>query len=92
MRIIDPTFGTSPSEEPVAVAGGRAPAGTFCLFSNSKPGANELLRGVAHRLEAERGFSGIAFASKPSASVPADSTVIDRLAAQYRTVLLATGD
>ncbi len=92
MRIVDPTYGVPAVEEVAADAADGAPAGTLCLFSNSKPGATDLLRGVADRLGAERGFSDVGFASKPNAAAGANADVLDHLAAQYRMAVVAIGD
>ena len=91
MRIVDPTYGT-PADEEVTVASDAAPAGTLCLLSNSKPGATDLLRGVADRLVAERGFGDVGFASKPNAAAGAQTDVLDHLAEQYRMAVVAIGD
>jgi hypothetical protein len=64
----------------------------MCVFSNSKPGAKELLTTVSRRLEKEHGVQPIGFASKPNAAVAAETTMIDYLAEQYRLVILAVGD
>lgn len=92
MRIVDPTYGTPSEDGTAAVAADPAPAGTLCLFSNSKPGATDLLHGVAERLGAERGFADIGFASKPNAASGASDDVLDHLAAQYRMAVVAIGD
>jgi hypothetical protein len=92
MRIVDPTYGVAADEEAAAVAAEPAPAGTLCLFSNSKPGATDLLQGVADRLVAERGFGDVGFASKPNAASGAQTDVLDHLAAQYRMAVVAIGD
>lgn len=91
MRIVDPTFGTFEDEEPVDVAQSAAGTG-LCVFSNSKPGADELLAGIARRLEAGRGLRDIGYAAKPNAAAAAETATIDRLAAQYRTAVVAIGD
>lgn len=92
MRIVDPTYGTPAEEDASAVVAADVPARSLCLFSNSKPGANELLHGVAERLEAEHGFAGIGFSSKPNAAAGAAPDVLDHLAAQYRMAVVAIGD
>lgn len=91
MRIVDPTFGVPADQDAVAVERAAAAAG-LCLFSNSKPGANELLDGVGRRLAAERGVSDIGFAAKPNAAAAAETATLDHLAAQYRTAVVAIGD
>lgn len=91
MRIVDPTHGLPAEEDAVAVGPAAAAAG-LCLFSNSKPGANELLAGVARRLEAERGLRDIGFAAKANAAAAADAATLDHLAAQYRAAVVAIGD
>jgi hypothetical protein len=92
MRIVDPTYGVPAEADAVPVAGGDARPGALCLFSNSKPGAGELLAGIARRLEDERGMRDIGFASKPNAAVGADAVTIDHLAARYRMAVVAIGD
>ncbi|SFM81641.1 thioredoxin reductase (NADPH) [Pseudonocardia ammonioxydans] len=92
MRIIDPTYGTPSEEASTAVAGDRPPAGTLCLFSNSKPGASDLLRGVGDQLGAERGILDVGFAAKPNAAAGADEDQLDHLAARYRMAVVAIGD
>ncbi len=92
MRIVDPTYGTGAEELAAGVAGDAAPAGTLCLFSNSKPGATDLLRGIGDRLVAERGFGDVGFASKPNAAAGAQTDVLDHLAQQYRMAVVAIGD
>lgn len=91
MRIVDPTFGLPAAEDAVAVEQPAAAAG-LCLFSNSKPGARELLAGVARRLEAERGLRDIGFAAKPNAAAAADTATLDHLAARYRAAVVAIAD
>ena len=91
MRIVDPTFGLPADEDSVALERTAATSG-LVLFSNSKPGANDLLAGIARRLEAERGVRDIGFASKPNAAAAADLVTIDHLAAQYRAAIVAIGD
>ena len=93
LRIVDPTFGTVPAEADVEVAdGGTAEWTEVALFSNSKPNATELLRGVGERLQAHWELPEIAFASKPNASEAADKDTIDWLAQRYKVVLVAVGD
>lgn len=87
MRIVDPTDGTPADEEAATAAGDAAPAGTLCLFSNSKPGATDLLQGVADRLGTERGEtrtrargsrSGCGAGSAPtSVRAPGDDPLLD---------------
>lgn len=92
MRIVDPTYGTPVEEELLESVRDGAAAGALCLFSNSKPGANELLTGVGRRLAGERGFGDIGFAAKPNAAAAADTVTIDHLAEQYRMAIVAIGD
>jgi hypothetical protein len=92
VRIIDPTYGIPVEQEVAPVARDGIPTDSLCLFSNSKPGASELLNGVGRRLAAERGMAGVGFASKPNAAVAADTVTIERLAEHYRTAVLAIGD
>lgn len=91
MRIVDPTFGVPDEEGPVGVTRSATATG-LCLFSNSKPGADELLAGIARRLEAERGLRDIGHVAKPNAAAAADPATLDHLAAQYRTAVVAIGD
>lgn len=92
MRIVDPTHGVPADEDAAPVARAGAPATGLCLFSNSKPGANELLAGIARRLEADRGVRDVGFAAKPNAAAAADTATIDHLAAQYRMAIVAIAD
>ncbi|GAA2876514.1 hypothetical protein GCM10010472_37680 [Pseudonocardia halophobica] len=92
MKIVDPTFGLPDDTDVTPVAHDGIPADALCLLSNSKPGATELLREVAARLEAERGFRDIGFASKPQAAHPTAEETLDHLAAQYRMAIVAIGD
>jgi thioredoxin reductase (NADPH) len=92
MRIVNPSFGIPESVRPATVARDGVAEDALCLFSNSKPNATELLRGVAERLSAERGFEHIGFGSKPAASVPAEAETLDRLSERYRMAIVAIGD
>jgi thioredoxin reductase (NADPH) len=93
LQIVDPTFGVLPAEEEVAAsAGGTAEWTEVALFSNSKPNATELLRGVGERLQAHWELSELGFASKPNASAAADKDTIDWLAQRFKMVLVAVGD
>jgi hypothetical protein len=92
VRIVDPTYGVPDVEEAPAAVSTDVPAGSLCLFSNSKPGADDLLTGVRDLLQAERGFGAIGYAAKPSAAAAAATTTIDHLAEQYRMAVVAIGD
>jgi thioredoxin reductase (NADPH) len=92
MRIVNPSFGIPEQAEATVVTRDGVASDSLCLFSNSKPNATELLRGVAERLTAERGFEHIGFGSKPAASVPADAETLDRLSERYRMAIVALGD
>ncbi|MDP5183580.1 NAD(P)/FAD-dependent oxidoreductase [Blastococcus sp. BMG 814] len=93
LRIVDPTFGVPADEAEGAVAvGGGADWTEVALFSNSKPNATELLRGVGGRLQEHWALPELGFASKPNASAAADKDVIDWLSQRYKMVLVAVGD
>jgi thioredoxin reductase (NADPH) len=93
MRIVDPTFGVLPDDAEGEVrAGSTADWTEVALFSNSKPNATELLRGVGERLQAHWDLPELGFASKPSASEAADKDTIDWLAQRFKMVLVAVGD
>lgn len=93
LRIVDPTFGVLPVDtEAAQVAGGTADWSEVAVFSNSKPNATELLRGVGERLQAHWELPELGFASKPNASTAADKDTIDWLAQRYRMVVVAVGD
>ena len=93
LRIVDPTFGVRPDESDVDVqAGGTADWTEVALFSNSKPNATELLRGVGERLQAHWDLPELGFASKPNASAAADKDMIDWLSQRYKMVVVAVGD
>jgi thioredoxin reductase (NADPH) len=93
MRVINPTFGQPTSGHDQAAS--RPPdwrRDPICMFSNSKPNANELLLGISSRLEKMLGRKEIAFESKQNAAMPAGPELLDWLARQYRVVVLAVGD
>lgn len=91
MRIVDPTHAVPAVAAPAAPTAPGAAAAGLCLFSNSKPGARELLAGLAQRL-AERGVHEVGFAAKPNAAVAADAATLDHLAARYRAAVVAIAD
>jgi thioredoxin reductase (NADPH) len=93
LRIVDPTYGLLPAvAEAGPRAGGAADWTEVALFSNSKPNATELLRGVGERLQAHWDLPELGFASKPNASAAADKDTIDWLAQRFKMVLVAVGD
>ncbi|CCG04427.1 Thioredoxin reductase [Blastococcus saxobsidens DD2] len=93
LRIVDPTFGVQPADSAAETqAGGTADWSEVALFSNSKPNATELLRGVGARLQEHWELPEIGYASKPNASAAADKDVIDWLSQRYKMVLVAVGD
>jgi thioredoxin reductase (NADPH) len=93
LRIVDPTAGVVPEEEETgSLAGGTADWSEVALFSNSKPNATELLRGMGERLKEHWQLTELGFASKPNASEAADKDTIDWLAQRYKMVLVAVGD
>lgn len=93
LRIVDPTFGVLPADSDVEVqVGGTADWTEVALFTNSKPNATELLRGVGERLQAHWDLSGLGFASKDNASAAADKDTIDWLSQRYKMVVVAVGD
>ncbi|SNS78537.1 thioredoxin reductase (NADPH) [Geodermatophilus pulveris] len=93
LRVVDPTHGVRP--EPAgagAVAASTAAWTDVALFTNSKPNATELLRGLGGRLQAHWALPELGFAAKESASVAADPDQIDWLAQRFKMVLVAVGD
>ena len=93
LRIVDPTFGVEPAGSVVEEQpGGTADWSEVALFSNSKPNATELLRGVGERLQEHWELAEIGFASKPNASAAADKDLIDWLSQRFKMVLVAVGD
>ena len=93
LRIVDPTHGVQPDGAAAEErTGGTADWSEVALFSNSKPNATELLRGVGERLQEHWDLAEIGFASKPNASAPADKDVIDWLSQRFKMVLVAVGD
>ncbi|MCZ2859935.1 NAD(P)/FAD-dependent oxidoreductase [Blastococcus sp. VKM Ac-2987] len=93
LRIVDPTAGVEPAgTDAEEHASGTAEWTEVALFSNSKPNATELLRGVGERLQAHWELPELGFASKPNASAAADKDVIDWLSQRYKMVLVAVGD
>lgn len=93
MRIVDPTYGTAPTAPaPARTAEPSAATAGLCGFSNSKPGAHELIDQVLARLGEQHPIGGTGFASKPNASVAAKAEVLDHVAEQYRMAVVAIGD
>ena len=94
LRIVDPTYGLPPEEDagPLEAAGSTATWTDVALFTNSKPNATELLRGLGARLQAHWQLPELGFAAKDSASVPADPDQIDWLSQRFKMVLVAVGD
>lgn len=91
MRIVDPTHGVA-SDPDVGPLAPRATATGLCLFSNSKPGATELLTGIGRLLEAEHAVRDIGFVAKSNAAAAAQTDTVDHLAARYRAAVVAIGD
>jgi len=91
---VDPTYGVLPEDDaaPVHATGSAATWTDVALFTNSKPNATELLRGLGARLQAHWELPELGFAAKDSASVPADPDTIDWLSQRFKMVLVAVGD
>ncbi|SDM40843.1 thioredoxin reductase (NADPH) [Geodermatophilus siccatus] len=94
LRVVDPTYGVLPEDDagPVEATGSTATWRDVALFTNSKPNATELLRGLGARLQAHWELPELGFAAKDSASVPADPDQIDWLSQRFKMVLVAVGD
>lgn len=93
MRIVNPTFGRLESV-PEQSSGRRVDwlHDPMCVFSNSKPNADELLTGLSVHLRGALERDEVAFEAKRNASMPADRDMLDWLAQQYRLAVLAIGD
>jgi thioredoxin reductase (NADPH) len=94
LRIVDPTYGLPPEDDagPLEAAGSTATWTDVALFTNSKPNATELLRGLGERLQAHWELPELGFAAKESASVAAEKDTIDWLSQRFKMVLVAVGD
>nr|WP_100498228.1 NAD(P)/FAD-dependent oxidoreductase [Geodermatophilus chilensis] len=94
LRIVDPTYGVLPEDDagPVDTAASTATWTDVALFTNSKPNATELLRGLGARLQAHWGLPELGFAAKESASMPAEEDQIDWLSQRFKMVLVAVAD
>ena len=94
LRIVDPTHGLLPEDEAGddAAVSSTATWTDVALFTNSKPNATELLRGLGERLQAHWALPELGFAAKESASVPAEEDTIDWLSQRFKMVLVAVGD
>jgi thioredoxin reductase (NADPH) len=93
LRIVDPTYGVLPDLDAAPVGAGSTATWTdVALFTNSKPNATELLRGLGERLQAHWALPELGFAAKESASVPAEKDTIDWLSQRFKMVLVAVGD
>jgi hypothetical protein len=90
MWIVDPTQGRQALEQTIERAGvDRRLRGRVCLFSNSKPNADHLLRGVAAGLG---GAQHLPMFAKPGSSLPAPDELVNRIADAYDTALVAIAD
>ena len=94
LRVVDPTHGLSSEDDADAVVATASTATwtDVALFTNSKPNATELLRGLGDRLQAHWELPELGFAAKDSASVAADPDQIDWLSQRFKMVLVAVGD
>ncbi|SET21218.1 thioredoxin reductase (NADPH) [Geodermatophilus poikilotrophus] len=93
LRIVDPTHGVLPEVDAAPVGAGSTATWTdVALFTNSKPNATELLRGLGERLQAHWGLPELGFAAKENASVAAEKDTIDWLSQRFKMVLVAVGD
>jgi thioredoxin reductase (NADPH) len=94
LQVVDPTYGVLPEDDagPLGATGSTATWTDVALFTNSKPNATELLRGLGARLQAHWQLPELGFAAKDSASVPADPDQIDWLSQRFKMVLVAVGD
>jgi thioredoxin reductase (NADPH) len=94
LRIVDPTHGLLPEDEAGddAAVSSTATWTDVALFTNSKPNATELLRGLGERLQAHWALPELGFAAKESASVAAEKDTIDWLSQRFKMVLVAVGD
>jgi thioredoxin reductase (NADPH) len=94
LRVVDPTYGVLSEDDagPLEATGSSATWTDVALFTNSKPNATELLRGLGERLQAHWELPGLGFAAKESASVPAEKDTIDWLSQRFKMVLVAVGD
>ena len=94
MRIVNPTFGVAPADSRAAAPA--APVNRLTdpivLFGNNKPNAKELLEGLRSKLAGTRTVDGIDYIFKDSASQPAPSGMIEKVAQNYKVALLALGD
>ncbi len=101
MRLFNPSFGhpigdpaqkTSSTPAPVHMTKfdwARDPA---VLFSNSKPGARQLLEGIAATLVERFGRPKLDFRFKGNAGIPAEPSQIEEMGRQYRGAIVALGD
>ena len=94
LRVVDPTYGVLSEDDagPLEATGSSATWTDVALFTNSKPNATELLRGLGARLQTHWELPELGFAAKDSASVPADPDQIDGLSQRFKRVLVAVGD
>lgn len=89
MRIVDPTQGRA--EPGTAGLGAAAPGrleGRVCLLSNAKPNARALLEAAADQL----GLAEWTLVSKAAASIPAPDDLLDQIATDFDSALVAIGD
>lgn len=101
MRLFNPSFGNpigDPTQKMAATPAvvhatkfdwARDPA---VLFSNSKPGARQLLEGIAATLVEHFGRPNLDFRFKGNAGIPAEPSQIEEMGRQYRGAIVALGD
>ncbi len=94
LRVVDPTYGVLPEDDAAHAAPAQSTATwtDVALFTNSKPNATELLRGLGELLRAHWELPELGFAAKENASVPAEADQIDWLSQRFKMVLVAVGD
>ena len=90
MLIVDPTQGRESLDSNTENTGDILRlAGPVCLFSNSKPNAAELLRGVAAGVPM---LHGAPLLAKHYSSLPAPAELLDQIADEYDAALVAIAD
>ncbi len=90
MLIIDPTQGRESLGSKAEHAGdSQRLDGRVCLFSNSKPNAAELLRGVAAGVPE---LHGAPLLAKRYSALPAPAELLEQIADEYDAALVGVGD
>jgi len=90
--VYDPRGVLAATPRPIAPRPARLDGLRLAVLDNTKWNANRLLRRATERLVAEHPLGAVTYYRKESFSRPADSALLDEIAAASDLVLTAIGD